>query len=415
MLTNRRLITIVLIVFVDLLGFSLILPLLPFYAQTYGASDILVGLLVASYAAAQLVGAPLLGRLSDRYGRRPVLLASILGTFIGFVLLGVARTLWLLFVSRILDGLTGGNISVARAYISDVTGEKDRARGLGMIGAAFGLGFIIGPAAGGLLSGLGATLGEWGRFGLPALSAAALALANLIAVFFILPESLTADSRQKNAAAPRAPLTLQALARALNHPRVGVLLQSQFVFYLAFAMFQTIFALYAARRLGLDARQTAYILSYVGILLVLVQGFLVGRLAGRFRDTHLLVICIGIMAVSLLGWAYAPNVPVLLGVLIPIAASGGVFGTVAISALSKSVAPEEVGGMMGIATSLESVTRVIGPSLGGLLLDRLGASAPGIFGALILTLLVPYAWLTLGRQTSLTAAESGPGEVEVLP
>ena len=151
-MNNNRLLIIFVIVFVDLLGFSLILPLLPYYAATFGADAFVTGLLVASYAVAQFIGAPILGRLSDRFGRRPILLVSILGTFIGFLLLGVAGALWMLFVSRVIDGLTGGNISVAQAYITDVTNQKNRAKGLGMIGAAFGLGFIIGPAVGGALS-----------------------------------------------------------------------------------------------------------------------------------------------------------------------------------------------------------------------------------------------------------------------
>ena len=196
---NSRLLTIFIIVFVDLLGFGLILPLLPYYADSYGATPVIVGLLVASYAAAQLIGAPLLGRLSDRLGRRPVLLLSVAGTFVGFLLLGFAAPLgqllanWVapqavnavilgvLFLSRILDGLTGGNITVAQAYIADVTDEQNRAKGLGLIGAAFGLGFIIGPAAGGALS-------QWG-YGTPAFVAAAVSFSNLIAIFFLLPES----------------------------------------------------------------------------------------------------------------------------------------------------------------------------------------------------------------------------------
>ena len=173
---NNRLAIIFVIVFVDLLGFSLILPLLPYYAQTFGADAFVTGLLVASYAVAQLIGAPLLGRLSDRVGRRPVLFISIFGTFVGFLLLGFAGALWMLFVSRVVDGLTGGNLSVAQAYISDVTDQKNRAKALGLIGAAFGLGFIIGPAVGGALSVYG--------YAVPAFAAAALSAINLIAVFF---------------------------------------------------------------------------------------------------------------------------------------------------------------------------------------------------------------------------------------
>jgi DHA1 family tetracycline resistance protein-like MFS transporter len=177
-MNNKSLLTIFVIVFVDLLGFSLILPLLPYYAETFGANPTVTGFLVASYALAQLLGAPLLGRLSDRIGRRPVLLVSIFGTFLGFILLGAARSLWVLFAARIIDGLTGGNISVAQAYITDVSDEKNRAKALGMIGAAFGLGFIIGPAVGGLMS-------TWG-YSVPAFAAAALSLVNLTLVFFFL-------------------------------------------------------------------------------------------------------------------------------------------------------------------------------------------------------------------------------------
>src|SRR5512142_1634930 len=148
---NNRLLSIMIVVFVDLLGFSLILPLLPYYAESYSAAAGLVGLLVASYAAAQFIGAPVLGRLSDRFGRRPLLLVSVFGTAVGFIVMGFADSISVLFVSRLLAGLTGGNISVAQAYISDVTDEKNRTKGLGMIGAAFGLGFIVGPAVGGLL------------------------------------------------------------------------------------------------------------------------------------------------------------------------------------------------------------------------------------------------------------------------
>lgn len=185
---RNRLTTIFVIVFVDLLGFSLILPLLPFYARTFGASDFVIGLLVASYAAAQLIGAPILGRLSDRFGRRPILLVSIAGTFIGFLLLGFAQSLWMLFASRILDGLTGGNITVAQAYIADVSDEKNRAKSFGIIGAAFGLGFIVGPALGGALS-----AGD--RYALPAFAAAALAFINIILVTLWLPELLTPARR----------------------------------------------------------------------------------------------------------------------------------------------------------------------------------------------------------------------------
>src|SRR5512140_1011655 len=201
-MNNKRLFSIILVVFIDLLGFSLILPLLPYYAETFKTSETVTGVLIASYALMQLIGAPILGRLSDRFGRRPILLLSVCGTFLGFLLLGFANALWMLFASGILDGLTGGNLSVAQAYISDVTDEKDRSKGLGLIGAAFGLGFIIGPVTGGWLS-------QWG-YAVPAFVAAGLSLANLALIYFWLPESLTVEKRA-SIDEKRPPVSLGAL------------------------------------------------------------------------------------------------------------------------------------------------------------------------------------------------------------
>jgi len=383
-MNKKRLAIIFLIVFVDLLGFSLILPLLPYYAETFGADAFVTGLLVASYAVAQLLGAPLLGRLSDRLGRRPVLLISIFGTFIGFLVLGFARALWMLFVSRVVDGLTGGNLTVAQAYITDVTDQKNRAKGLGMIGAAFGLGFIIGPAVGGALSVYG--------YAVPAFAAAALSFTNLLAVFFFLPESLTDERRAALAAQKKPPFTLQALFHALNRPRVGPLLHTRFFFSLAFATFQSIFALYAQYRLGLTAQTTGYVLAYVGLLSVIVQGFAVGRLTARFSETRIIFVASVVMALALLAWAVAPNLITVLVVLAPMAFAGGTLNTVLSSALTTSVYPEEIGGTLGLSASVESLTRVIAPSVGGLLLEFVGVWAPGIFSALVMTWVVSFVW-----------------------
>ncbi len=398
---KARLSTIFAIVFVDLLGFSLILPLIPFYAKEFAASDTLIGLLVGSYAAAQLIGAPFLGRLSDRYGRRPVLLISIFGTAIGFLMLGFANSLWMLFASRIIDGLTGGNISVAQAYITDITDRKDRARGLGLIGAAFGLGFIVGPAFGGLLSSVGESIdaaaqsGIIWQFALPAFVAAGVAFLNMIAVYFFLPESLSEERRAELASRPRDEFSFRNLQAAFRRPRVGPLFTIRFFSGLAFSLLTTIFPLYALNRFGLEAAETAYILTYVGVLSVLVQGVGIGRLTARFQERWLVLISSIVLAIALVFWAFTPTVLVLLIVLIPIAFSGGVLNTVVNSLLSKSVTNEEVGGTLGISAALESSTRVIAPSLAGFLLDTLGAWAPGVFGGLVMGGLSPYIWQRL--------------------
>ncbi len=400
---NRKLLTLFVIVFVDLLGFGLILPLLPYYAATYNASEFLTGLLTASYAAAQFLGAPVLGRLSDRMGRRPILLVSIFGTFLGFLLLGFApllgaaissiapalitvngAVLGIMFISRMLDGLTGGNISVAQAYIADVTDAQNRARGLGIIGAAFGLGFIIGPAAGGALSRFG--------YSVPAFAAATLSMINLLLVVFWLPESLSAEKRAELAVHPRTAFSLSQLGEALQKPKFGPLLHIRIMYALAFSLFQSIFSLYAKGRLGLDSPQTGYVLAYVGLLSVLVQGVAIGRLVKRYRESQLIFAGLGLLGLCLLGWAFAPNLVVLLIVLAPMSLATGVLNTVINSSLSKSVAIEEIGGALGLSASLESLTRVIAPVLGGALLQWIGFWSPGVFSALIVAWVFWFTW-----------------------
>jgi len=189
--------------------------------------------------------------------------------------------------------------------------------------------------------------------------------------------------------------TLRALLDALQRPVSGSLLITRFFFGLAFAIFQTIFSLYALRRFNLEAQQTGYILTYVGVLSVIVQGGLVGKLSERFRDDHLIITSVGIMAFSLLGWAFVPSVGMLLVVLAPIAFSGGILNTVVSSALTKAVQPQEIGGILGLSASIESLTRVIAPTLGGILLERLGAWSPGVFSAIVLTGLFVYVWITI--------------------
>jgi len=382
-LNRSRLANIFFIVFVDLLGFGLILPLLPYYAEEFGATPTLVGLLVASNAAANLIGAPILGRLSDRFGRRPVLIASISSTLAGFLILGFANSLWMLFLARILDGLIGGNISVAQAYITDITDEENRARGLGLIGAAFGLGFIIGPALGGSLSRFG--------YAIPAFAAAGLAALNLTGVTLWLPESLSLEQRSSSEN-QRPEINLRSLLAALRRPVVGPLLHTRLFFAFAFSLFQTIFALYAQYRLDLNAQSTGLVLTYVGLLSVLVQGVAMGRLTRRFSEPALIFSATVMMSAGLLAWAWTPNVITLLIVLIPLALAGGILNTVINSSLSKAVAPNEIGGTLGLSSALENLTRVFSPSVGGLLLEFAGTWAPGLLGAAMMAWLASFVW-----------------------
>jgi len=381
---KKSLTTIFFIAFLNLIGFGVIIPLLPYYAETFGATPTEIGLLIASYAAAQFIGSPIWGRFSDRYGRRPALMISVAGAAVGYVIFGLANSLTVLFASRIVAGFMGGNISVAQAYIADITDEKDRAKGLGLIGAAFGLGFVTGPALGGALS-------NWG-FDIPAYASAVLNLLNLLAIYWLLPESLTREQMEDKSKPTKPHFSLRELKEALTRPLVGALLNTHFFFSLAFATFTTVFALFAQHRLNLDAQATGYILAYVGILIVIVQGVIIGRLTAFLSEGFLLFWSTVLMAISLLAWAFVGSVVMLLILLIPLALASGVFRTVVNSSLSKAVSKAEVGGTMGLSASLESFTRIIAPSAGGYILAQLGSSAPGIAGAILLGFFIPYAW-----------------------
>lgn len=384
---NKRLLNVGLIVLIDMLGFALIVPLLTFYADSFGATELQTGLLVSSYALMQMIGAPILGRLSDKYGRRPVFLISIFGTFIGFLILGFANSLWWLFASRILSGLTAGNISVAQAYIADVTDEKNRARGMGMIGAAFGIGFILGPAIGGTLSVYG--------FDVPAFVAAGLTFINLLAVFFWLPESLTEERRAELASQKKADVSFGALFAALQRPLVGPLLWVRFGFAVAFNSFQTVFPLYVLYKFDLNAQQTGYILAYLGVVLVIMQGGVIGPLSERFKESNLLVIFLTFALVGMIGWAFTPSVTLLLVAMFPMAVGAGSFNALINSAISKAVTREEIGGMLGLGAGLESSTRVVMPALASYLLGAYGPSAPGYLGSVVMAIVVVYAYMNL--------------------
>src|SRR4029078_12116439 len=261
-------------VFIDLVGFGIVIPVLPYYAEgsRFHATPRTVGLLFASYSVMQLIFSPILGRLSDKYGRRPVLLISIIGTGIGFLILGLANTVLLLFVGRILDGITGGNISTAQAYIADITTKEHRAKGMGMIGAAFGLGFIFGPAIGGILS-------QWGIH-VPFFFAAALCFPNAMLLYFTLPETVTPDHPAKNLAAGGR--SWRQVFLSLKEPRLAFVLVIYFLFSVAFSIMTTSFSLYTMFRFGYDAEHTGSLFASVGLIAVIIQGALIGALVTSY-------------------------------------------------------------------------------------------------------------------------------------
>lgn len=360
-------------VFIDLVGFGIVIPILPFYAEgtVFNATPRTVGLLFASYSIMQLIFSPILGGLSDKYGRRPVLLISIIGTGIGFLILGFAKTLLMLFIGRILDGITGGNISTAQAYIADITTPENRAKGMGLIGAAFGLGFIFGPALGGILS-------RWGIH-VPFFFAAGLCFANAVLLYFTLPETVTPDHPAR-ASATRG-RGLAQLVNSLKQPRLAFVLTIYFLFVVAFSVMTTTFSLYVMFRFGYDAQQTGYLFAYVGLISVIVQGGLIGRLVKRFGEVPLIIV--GALCFSLSLFA-VPFVGPAAGGLAALLMGGGVFSlgnslaTPALTSLaSKSAGAEDQGTVLGVTQSVASFARAVGPFLAAILIN----SSVAHFGA----------------------------------
>jgi DHA1 family tetracycline resistance protein-like MFS transporter len=357
---SRPLLVIFLTIFVNLVGFGIIIPLLPFYAQTFGASPVTIGLLFASFSISQLVAAPILGDLSDRWGRRPILIVSLVGTAISFAMLAVAQSLTMLFAARIVDGLSGGNITTARAYIADITTEENRARAFGMLGAAFGLGFIVGPALGGLFSTISYTAPIW--------AAAAITLIATALAWFWLPE--TVHRAHAGGGAP-----WRAIAEISRRPNLRILLSVDFIYWTAFAVYQTTFALFGARRFGFDVPQTGYLLSAFGFLGVIVQGGFVGPVVARLGERRTLTVGLTFAAIGWGGSALTHSVPVFVAMLVPGAIGIGLCNATLSALISNASGPSEQGRVQGAAGGLESLGRTIGPLWGNGTLQAYGEGA----------------------------------------
>jgi predicted MFS family arabinose efflux permease len=351
-------------VFIDLLGFGIVIPLLPLYAEKYRPSALAFGLLMSSYSAMQFLFAPLLGRLSDRFGRRPVILFSLAGTVLGYLLFAFARSLPMLFASRLLDGATGGNIGTAQAVIADTTSREERARGMGLVGMAFGLGFIFGPAIGGFTVALGESA--------PGLAAAALSFTALVWAYLKLPET-----RPEGGAGARfSVFSFATLRRAFRRPEIGALMLLSFVTTTAFAMFESTFAQFLSARLGAGASTVAWFFVFVGVCSAVVQGVLVRRLVKRFGEGQLVVAGAILLVAGFLGLRVAASIPVLLLMIATIALGIGITTPTLSSLVSKRSAAAEQGEILGAYQSMGSLGRVFGPFGAENLYLRLGSDWP---------------------------------------
>jgi DHA1 family tetracycline resistance protein-like MFS transporter len=420
-LDMRKLMPVFIIVLVDLLGLTIIIPLLPLYAASFGASPFVIGLLGATYPIMQIIGAPILGRLSDRYGRKPVLVFSQIGTFIGFVLMGLANALPLLFIARIIDGLSGANIATAQAVITDNTNEKTRTSGLALIGAAFGLGFTIGPIVAFV------TLGMSGNnYQVPAFVAAGFSLLSLLLTTFWLKESLPADRRGK--VHHETALSLNRFTAALRHPAVGFLLVLMFAQQFVFGGMEQLLSLFTLNRLGLDARGNAIVFLFIGIITVVMLGSVIRTWSRLHGDRWIITVGLATLAIGMLMTAFTPAVPppwysqqTLLGELqrsatsqvnvqipaggnngwlgfiwlmiamIPVSVGGAVLAPTINSAITKRIDHSEVGGMLGISAALVSAANAIAPIALGALYQVIGPAAPFVLGGIVLLVMLVIA------------------------
>ncbi len=357
-------------VFIDLLGFGIIIPLLPFYAQSFGASAFTIGLLGTVFSLMQFLVAPLCGRWSDRIGRRPIIVGGLLVSCLAYVALALADSLALIFVARIIGGIAGGNVPAAQAYIADVTTAENRAKGMGLVGAAFGLGFIFGPAIGGVLARFGHDVPMW--------CAAALCLANFMAALFFLPETRRGD-RTRVSMSQR-----DLFSRALRHPGLLPLLIVFFLLSTAFSGFEVTFALFTARRFGFTAESIGWVFAFIGLVLTIVNGVLVGRVVPRFGERRIIPFAIGLTGFSLLMIPASYSVPVLFAVCGIMAVGMGFNNPSLTSAVSRLSDPSEQGGMLGLAQSLAALGRIVGPAWGGFLFDRAGIASPYVSAAAIM-------------------------------
>ncbi len=370
------LLPIFLIVLVDVFGLTLVIPLLAIYAERFGASPLQATLLVSTYAACQFVSGPILGSLSDKHGRKPVLLVSQLGTFLGFLLMAKAQVLWLIFVARAIDGATAGNLTTAQAYISDHTAPENRSKSFALIGIAFGVGFLVGPGVTGLLAGYGLNA--------PIYLAAALSMTSILCTAFLLPGGPPPSTQATQAPAGStahpavgrrpSPFDVRRYAEYFARPVLGGLYLQFFCFIFAFSTFTSGFSLFAERRFAwhghpFGVREIGFLFVYVGFLGLIIQGGLMGRIVKRFGEPALVAAGFFAMAVGYATLGVIGTLPLLV-VAATFSGMGNAVLRPNLSSLITQVAERgEQGVAIGVSQSLGSVAQIVAPFLGGVLID----------------------------------------------
>ena len=395
-----------LIVLIDLIGFGLIIPLLPFYAEHFHASPAEVGLLMATYSLAQFLFAPFWGRLSDRTGRRPVLLITLFGAVASYIWLGFADSLLVLFAARALGGAMAGNISAAFAYTADITTRANRAKGMGIIGAAFGLGFIIGPAIGGILAGPNPTDAD---FQTPAFVTAGLSLTALLLTAALLKESLSREIRDRLAAKPPSKRWTQ-FKETLQRPNVGQMIYLSFLATFVFASMESTFAMWSERTYGWGPQQNGYVFALTGVLSATIQGGLIGRLTRRFGESRLIIQGALFLALGVGLIPFSTTLPVLALAMASIGYGFSVIMPSLNSLVTLNAGEEDIGGVIGVSRSATTLARVAGPSCAGFLFFALGKDWPYYTGVIVMLAFAYLGWRAI-KSGLLTDSKSTPKNV----
>ena len=383
MLKTSRLAILFAAVLVDMIGFGIVLPLLPNYAEEFGASPLDVTLLIASFSAMQFIAVPIWGKVSDRLGRRPFIIAGLFASAVSYLIFGLATSLFMLFVSRIAAGAAGGTISVAQAYVADSTGPEDRARGLGMLGAASGLGILIGPAIGGYFS-------EFG-YAVPGFIAAGLSAVNGVAAIFLLPESPRGTEKDREGEEPAQAASVSRWVGTLVSYPFGLLLLVYFLSIMSFTAMTSVLALFAERAHAMDALDMGIIFSTAGATTVVVRGLIVGWLAKRFGERRIVQAGTVVLSLSLLTIPLVPNQLVMFAI-VPFwaLATGLTFPSLA-SLVSQETDVDSQGAMLGGQQVVGGIGRVLGPVWAGAVFEALGIRVPFYIGAVLVAAAVLLA------------------------
>jgi DHA1 family tetracycline resistance protein-like MFS transporter len=435
----KKLLPIVFIVFIDLMGLTIIIPVLPYYALSFDAPPVVIGMLAAAYPLMQFIGGPILGSLSDRYGRKPVLAVAQVGTFLSLLTLGFANALWLLFAARIMDGITGANLPTVQAAIADSTTPKTRSAGLGLIGAAFGVGFVLGPA----LSGVALTLTN-GNYAAPAFLAAGFAFISVMLTTFVFKETLPPEKRGQASSdgQKRGILAFGRMVEGLRNPLIGILFLLIFMQQVVFGAFQIMFAPFTLNRLGLNSIGNTVFFVLFGVIAVILQGMLIGKLTARFGERKLIYTGFGMLAAGLLVMSVTPQqaVPwysrdalvqelqqqadggiavderqqisllpsedgaglgafsILLLSVFPVAIGAGLLQPSVNSLITQRVDPTQVGAVLGLSSAFLSLANVIGPIWGGAAFDFIAPAAPFLIGGVACMGLVCLAYQRITPQ-----------------